>query len=297
MSAEDQFNPVKYLYERQKAVSQLEQKLGNVWISPDIALEKPVVVQPDELLYQSNNIILNKKDLPAVDITREALASLDWSVRSFFAQTGIEIMFHPSSLSDEMVKDLNERKNVAVPVNIKNHGERAVEVKGDVMRFFYVNKNKRLRKEKLLQTIKSGEFAIEGVEGKDWYLGGWNIDEKLPINGEGSDQGLCVVVHLKPEKFYIPNASEPVKKDNSKSTRDNLAELLKPIPEGVEPYLKIGETPRIKLGENIIGVINLGAEKGQRHIYSPLIDSGFDGPIRTETVDRLDQLDFFLYRK
>lgn len=284
---------LRHLDERQKSVEQLE-KLCNVWISPDIAVEKPVVIPPQQV--QQQNIVLGKKDLPAIDITRGALGSLAWSMRSFWAQCGIEIRFHSSSVSDSMLYDLNDGKNILVPVDVENMGQRAVELDGTVMRFFWVNDRKRLRRKELLNVIKSGEFSVEGVEGEDWFLGGYEPEEKIMTNGEKPDKGLCVVLRLKPQKFYIPPAEEPVRV-KIKNSRKDLSQFLKPIPEGTKLNFEIGETPRVKLGPNITAVINTGVEKGQRHIFSPLIDPGSEWPVRTETLHGLQYVEFFLYRR
>jgi hypothetical protein len=289
-------NDIHGLQERQKAVEELEE-IGNVWVSPYIAIEKATVVNPGQLI-QNVGIILNQKDLPSgLDITRGALGSLDVAGRSFFAQTGIEIRFHSNSVTDGLIKDLKEGKNVSILVDITNYGQRAVELEGNIMRFFWANDRNRLRGADLLDTIKSGEFAVDGVEGEDWYLGGYESNEKFTTTGEGSDKGLCVVIRLKQEKFYIPSASEPIKKNSSMKIRDQLASLLVTVPENAELGFEIGETPKVKLSQNIVAVINTGAEQGQRHINSPLIDAGSDWTIRTETVHGLKYVEFFLYRK
>lgn len=287
---------IKGLQEREDAFFELE-KLGNIWTGHDVAIEKPTIVNPGEVV-QDVKIILSRKHLPPVNITRGSLRSLGWSVRSFFAQVGIEINFYSGDLSDNMLSDLNSGKDTLVPVNITNHGQRAVEVKGEVMRFFWANDGKRLRGLNLVNKIKSGEFAVEGVEGEDWFLGGYEDNDKYKINEKGAQNALCVVVRLKPEKFYVPYAPEPVKKDNSKETRGNLTDFLKPIPEGENISFEVGETPKIKLGPNLVGVINLGvSDKGQKHINSPLIDPGSHWPIRTETLHGLSYIDIFLYEK
>ncbi len=293
-----QFTPdnLKQVREKQRSIEQLE-SLGNVWISPDISIEKPIIVNPGELI-QGVNIKVNKKDFPAIDITKGGLGALSLSVRSFFAQTGIEVRFHNGNVYDEMLRDIESGKDTLIPVDLENYGQRPVEVNGDIMRFFWVNDRKRLRGADLLEKIKSGEFKVDGVEGEDWFLGGSNEKDKFTTTGGGSDKGLCVVVKLKPEKFYIPPASEPVKKDSGKSTRENLVSLLQPIPEGMTTELQIGETPRIKVGPNIVAVINLGSnERSQKHINSPFVDPGSDWNIRTETLYGLEQVEFFLYEK
>jgi len=285
---------IRQMQEKQIAYKQLE-KLGNVWVSPDIAIEKPVIVQPGEF-KQGANIILNKRDLPVMDITRGAAGALNWSVRSFLAQSGIEIRFHCSSLTDNVLKYINEGKSVSVPVDIINYGQRAVELNGNAMRFFWVNDRNRLRGKDLVNIIKSGEFSVEGIEGEDWYLGGSEQDEKFTTNGKDSDKGLCVVIRLKPKKYYVPYSSEPIKRDESIKIREQLSTILAEMPEGQRSDFEIGETPKMKLSSSIVGVINMGAEAGQRHINSPFIDAGSDWPIRTET-NGLDYIDVFVYRK
>lgn len=283
---------LKRLDERQESFEQLE-KLCNVWISPDIAVENPIVIPPQRLI-RGVNIVLGKKDLPAIDITRGAMGSLAWSVRSFLAQSGIEIRFDCNSISDNMLSDLSDGKDILVPVDVENMGQRAVELNGTVIRFFWVNDNRRLRGEKLLDAIKSGEFSVEGVEGEDWFLGGSDQEEKIMTNGEKADEGLCIVLQLEPQKFYVPYAEEPVRIKNS---RKDLSQFLRPIPEGMKLNFEVGETPKVKLGQNIVAVINTGAEKDKRHIRSPLIDPGSEGHIRTETLHGVEYIDFFLYRK
>jgi hypothetical protein len=291
------FSPdnINRLKERQTSVEQLQQ-LGSVWLGPDIAIEKAIVVQPGQFLLKGANIILNKKDLPAIDLTKGAFGSLEWSMRSFLAQCGIEINFHRDVLTENMFKDINEGKDVAVPIDIKNYGQRAVELEGNVMRFYFVNDANRLRGEEIVNTIKSGEFFIDGKEGEDWYIGGYDPEDKFATTEERSKEGLCVVVRLTPEKFNIPYSSEPIKRDESMKIRDQLSALLVKMPDGQRSNFEIGETPRIKLGPNVVAVINTGAEDGYKHIRSPFVDSGSDWSIRTET-NGLDYVEFFLYKK
>ncbi|MBI4599317.1 hypothetical protein HY732_00155 [Candidatus Uhrbacteria bacterium] len=269
-------------------------KMGSVWMSPDIAIEKPTIINPDGH-YGGVHVVLSKKDLPpGLPITRGALGSLKISVRSFFAQVGIDIVPDSISLTDEMLNDLGTGGKTPIPVDIVNHGQRAVELDGNIMRFFWVDGLKGLRGPELLRTIQSGEFTVDGVEGEDWFLGGYEQDDKIA----NPDKGLCVVVRLKPQKYYAPYAPEPIKKNNTLKTRDDLADILKPIPPGVRLSFEISETPRIKVGDGIVAVINTGVEEqGQRHISSPLIDSGSDWPIRTETLEGMNNVEFFLYRK
>jgi hypothetical protein len=177
------------------------------------------------------------------------------------------------------------------------------------MRFFWVNEKKRLRGEDLLEAVKSGEFKVEGKEGEDWFLGGYNEEDKLTTNMPGSDQGLCVVVRLNPERFYIPESNEIIRRDEKIKIREQLAEYLVPVPAGKNLPFEIGETPKITIGQNLVAVINTGVGNDRRrHINSPLADSGSDWKIRTEIlqphqtpvdhfVPQPTYLDFFIYKK
>ncbi len=268
-------------------------KMGSVWISPDIAIENSTIINPDDH-NGAVQVVLSKTDLPpGLPMTRGALGSLRISVRSFFAQAGIDVTLFSSSVTDEMLVDLAAGKSAPIPVDIVNHGQRAVELDGNIMRFFWVDDTKRLRGPELLRTLQSGEFAVEGTEREDWFIGSYEEDDALA----NREKGLCVVVRLKPQKYYAPSAPEPIRKISTLKTRDNLADILMPIPPGVEMDFEIGETPRIRVGQGIIAVINTGIEQGQRHISSPLIDSGSDWPIRTETLQGMKHVEFFLYRK
>ena len=290
---------LRHFQEHQRAASQLE-KVGNVWISPDISIENPVVVGPGQYI-QNVKIILNKTNLPPdIDITRGAMGLLSFSVRSFLAQSGIEIRFFSNSFSDIMQKEIKEGKDVLVPVEITNHGQRAVALDGNVMRFFWVNDKKRLRGQELVKSIESGEFSVEGKLGEDWFLCGYKDDDRFVVGVENVDKGLGVALRLEDQKFYIPPDPEPVRIDNTRSRKD-LSNFLQRVPKGTELDFEIGETPEIRLGPNIVAVINLGVDKkNQRHIYSPLIDSGTKGKIRTEILygpETQQYVEFFLYRR
>ena len=126
--------------------------------------------------------------------------------------------------------------------------------------------------------------------------GGWEQDDKITTNGKDSDKGLCVVIRLKQKKYHVPFSNQPIKRDESMKIRDQLSTILAEIPEGQRFDFEIGETPKMKLSQNVVAVINTGAEAGQRHINSPFIDAGSDWPIRTET-NGLDYIEVFVYKK
>jgi hypothetical protein len=272
-------------------------RLGPVWIGPDMRIEKPVLVPPERVLLGGAKIILNKKDLPEMALTKGALGALNWSMRSFFAQCGIEILFDRECVNEEMLASLSAGHDIAVPVDVFNHGKRAVKIEGNVMRFFWADDNKRLRGTRLFEALKSGEFAVEGEEGKDWFIIGDDVDDQLDLSQEETREGLSIVVRLKSQKLHPAPAPEPIERDEALPIRDQLATILTEVPEGKRFEFEIGETPRITVGPNIVAVIETGTDDDRRrHIRSPLIDAGSDWPIRTETTGQ-DYVEFRLYSK
>lgn len=282
------------LHQSKEAFSQL-QELGTFWVGQDISINKKEIIYPRGVTDEVS-IILNKDNLPPVDINRSSLNLLNWSVRSFLAQSGIEPVFSQHTLSDKDIEDLKNGKNISVPILLINYGLRSVEVDGALMRFFWADDSKRMRGGELRSVI-GNDLVIEGEEGKDWQVGNADLDqdmEYLKTEYQGSLEDLCIKLPLNDKKFYIPSNSEPV----SIKSRKDLPSVLEEIPEGLNLDFKIGETTKVKLSENIIAVINTGAyDKGGRHIRSPLIDSGFEGNIRTEIVDNLNYIELFIYKK
>jgi hypothetical protein len=288
---------LRILFESQEAREQLA-RLGNFWIGPDIEITKPTVVRPDEILL-NQSITLTSKDLPSgVSITQGAIGSLNVSVRSFFAQSGIDIRFGGANIPEEALDNLRNNQPSLIPVDIKNYGDRAVQLEGRVMRFFWANDVNRLRGANLKDVINTNEFSVEGEEGIDWFLGGYDENEQILTTGENSDQGLCVVVKLTPNKFYTPFAAEPIARDERIPIREQLGKYLVPLPVGMERNFEVGETPKITVGKDILAVINTGIDhQGRRHISSPLIDPGSDWKIRTEIMEGQKEIELFLYKK
>lgn len=282
-----------YANQREKALQQLE-TIGNFWIGPDISLREKITVPPGEI-KMGTPIILSKKSFPNVDINRGIFGSLGLSVRSCLAQSGIDIRFFRGNVSDEMIKAINEGKEVSVPVDIENNGNRPLELEGNIMRFFWVNDRKRLRNQELREVIGK-DLIIEGEEGKEWSLLGFEPEDEFgTLTQDHAEQmkELSIRLPITP-RFYIPNSDEPI---NIKSKKD-LPNILQEIPDGKVERFTIGETAKVKLSENIAAVICTGTYgKSKRHIFSPLIDPRFEGKIRTETLYGLDYIELFVYKK
>ncbi len=278
----------------QEGIKQL-QEMGPVWVGKDMELEKKEIIQPRQL--QDISLIISKENLPPVEISRGVLNSLNYSVRSFIAQSGVDPIFHAYDIPDEKIEELKAGKEIAIPLKVLNYGQRAVEIEGGFMRFFWADDAKRLRGENLRNAVGT-DFIAEGTEGKDWAFGGADLDEDMEYIKETASpeslENLCIKLPLTDKKYYIPADDEPV---NIKSRRE-LPSVLKEIPEDVDVDFKIGETTKVKLSPDVMAVINTGGyDKGGHHIHSPLIDPGFEGYIRTEIQHDLNYIELFLYRR
>ena len=277
-----------------EALKTMQEKLGNVWMGPDVNVEGVTVIQPGEV-NRNLKILISKENLPPVPINQGTLSLLKWSVRSFLAQSGVDIRFHEAELSQEMINTIESGGEVAFPVEFENFGQRAVEVEGKVMRFFWVNDQNRLQGDELREIIGTG-LIIDGEEGKDWFLGDadWDLKDTEEHFPGTQRKKVCVVVRLSKNKFYIPPSSEPLRVRDNKG---RLAGILQPIPEGANLKFQIGETPHIHLSENITAVIPTTPSEQGHHIHSPLIDPGTDWSIRTETVGLdLDSIELWIYK-
>jgi len=270
------------------------QALGPVWIGADIPISKRTVIAPGVL--QEVCLLLHRSHLPPIPITRGTLHILNWSVRSFLAQSGIEPLFYQINLSAKKLAALRDGKTVPVPIQVRNYGMRAVELEGNIMRFFLMDDSKRLRGEELRSAV-STDFIIEGTEGIDWNFLGVEMDDEMKRLGwdyDGEKDALSIQLNLNKHTYYIPPNNEPVRI----KSRQELTTVLVEVPSGIHLPFSIGETCTVRLSEHIYGVIpTTGYDGGGRHIRSPLIDAGFQGKIRTETCNGLPFIELFLYRK
>lgn len=122
------------------------------------------------------------------------------------------------------------------------------------------------------EALRSKQAQFSGQYGIDWWA----------VTGEGKmlkenelEQASLICLAFNPRnRFIIPRASQPI----YLPPRLRMNEVLRPIPEGeTVPFYITETTSKISMGEDVYGVILMGVEDGtnQRHIQSPLIDSGY----------------------
>jgi hypothetical protein len=285
---------VRNMAERAIAISRLE-GLCDTWIGPDVSIYGKVTIPP-QCLSTDLRIVVDKRSFPDIPLTRGALGALSLSVRSCLAQSGVEVLFHHSDMTDEMLVGLQNGETVAIPVNIHNYSPRPIMLEDGLMRFYWVNDRRRLRHNELRHAI-GNSLTIDGTEGEDWsFLDDEPDDDCCPgavaISDSGPLKDLSVKLCLN-ARFHIPESDEPfcVKR------KSDLPMFFQELQPGRRPYFSIGETAPVRLGPDIIAVINIGAyDHGKKHIRSPLIDPLYSGKIRTETVAGLDYIELFLYK-
>ncbi len=274
-----EFKPEQFsnkIMQSQEARKKLE-GLYSVWRGGDISIILDQVI-PAKTLIKNVPILITKEQLPPIPMNRGALGILSHSVRSFFAQSGIDIKFSAYDISEEEMKKIEKGEPAIIPIHVYNNGERGVMLHGRVMRFFWMDFTKRLQGEKLREAMGT-KVSITGKEGVDWVLD--DVPEMMDDVQKDAYKQVDIKINLTDKKYYIPQSPEPV----NINSRKDLSAVHVPIPKELEDKLdfKIGETPYIELSDNVMGVIETGGyDGGSRHIASPLIDPGFSGPIRTE---------------
>ncbi|MCK5084240.1 MAG: hypothetical protein KAQ64_01115 [Candidatus Pacebacteria bacterium] len=279
-------------------------EIKGFWSGSDIKMEKEEIVPPNSCL--ETNLIINKDNFPSIDLDWGVFRCLNSSTRSRLAQAGIEIKFDQNSLSFEDFKQIKNGEDVNASVTVYNNGLRPIEIDGDVVRFFWVNEEDRLRGAELREAIFSGEIKMEGEEGEDWFMGDidYDLDEKdsdlMKLNmqneefAKNSKDVMIVFPTDENKKMYIPQSDKPLKINN----RADLENVLETVPDNLDNLnFEVGETSKIHLSNNICGVINTGMYNKGKHLVSPLIDPDFEGSIRSELTQGLNYFEVFIYKK
>lgn len=262
------------------------------WVGPDLSLEHDLYIEPhkeaDALLK------INYQELPPFlkdDFTK--IRDLRASVRSRYAQLGLEVYDHGEDLYQYLLWDLPRysiEHEIPLPVQVLNRAERSISLgKGArLFRSFYDGGHHLVgaELEHIVNDGQKGEIFIDGEEGKDWV---WAY--------EGDKRTQKIGVHVKiadDKRGWIPWSSGPIAISDKGGVdfRSEIDRLLKPVQNNSDVKLWIGETqPRIKLGKNVFGVLQPVASQNPDGRFtklwgaqtnSHLIDPGSDWPIRVE---------------
>ena len=216
------------------------------------------------------------------------------SFRSRYAQLGL----HTDSsvvMNDAMHRYLaakavkSDTFDFSVPVSNLS-GAPIVITKDTGLARFYMQPEQFVKNQEL-QSLMKNEIAIDGREGREWkYF-------REP-NAVGIPETTGIMLRIKDQgRLYIPEGVEPIILANGPDNdyRAEVGRFLKPVEElgdYSEPFLWIGETPEIMLGDTVTAIIDretyptsLGPTPNRipsLHIESRLVDPGSAWPIRLE---------------
>lgn len=256
-------------------------KKGDFWFGEDVVSENTVIGANS--VATGINLKLRKENFPDIkELSLSTLHLLRASTRSCYAQVGLEVKPDIGRLTETDIKKIIHGKEVDCPATALNHSHRAIELKGGLFRFFWLDASKHLTGDKLVQAV--GKIKIDGKEGDDWFLG--QAGEEAAFLSDGNlkkETPITLGLKIQDKKLFLPPTAkdEPIRVDS----RKDLSKYLEPIPRGFAPDFVVSETAPIFIPENLVGVINLGMQDaGGRHSSSPLIDPGFVGPIRLEII-------------
>jgi len=254
---------------------------GDFWFGKDIMVEKAVIAANSATL--GINLRLRRENLPNIkELSLSALHLLRTSTRSCYAQVGADIKPEIGRLSNEDIERIIKGEEIICPAVAINHSRRAIELKDGVSRFFWVDANKHLIGDKLVEVVR--KMKIDGQEGKDWFIGEAG-DEGVELSGGAikKETPITLALRIQDKKLWIPfpATEQPIRV----SSKKDLPKYLESVPAGLVPDFMICETVPVALPKDLVGVINIGIhDEGGVHSGSPLIDPGFEGPIRLEII-------------
>ena len=276
-------------FELQQSREVLE-KLG-FWSGPDLALNHGLTIHPNTTT--NLKLVATPKHLAPVDkLDPNIFPFLGQSVRSCLAQVGLETWLNQAAVDENLARSL-ETQEVILPFTACNFGQRPLEIlTGDrIMRFFYVNPKNRLSGSALEDVVEQKQIEIAGKQGKDWVF----VDEEgESLEARHGQTTVAIRFQLTDERLYIPSSDQSLRV----TSKEELNNLLQPIPRGKKLFFRVGQTLPIRLGD-IKGMLNLGTHgDGGRHLQSPLVDPGYKGPLRTELFgpNHPDWVEMFFFR-
>jgi hypothetical protein len=271
---------------------------GKFWKGPDI------VTASDVTIYRHTNIpiVITPNSLPPLHgLPPEALNGVvRASVRSRYAQLGIDL--HDDiggQIAQWIVENGYQTMSGCIEQEFEarafafNRCARPIFIpKGShLFRFFYEFARPAVRGKDLISLIKSEEIKIDGKQDYDWM---WSYNRI----GSGEENIIGINIRIKSEgrKWISPHpTNEPIIiKEQEGDYREEIDELLVPIPQDKNEKLWIGETTPVSLGQSIEAILGrvvvrdsaifeietLGLQTSSR-----LIDGGkTNWPIRVEVL-------------
>ncbi len=205
-------------------------------------------------------------------------AHLDISVRSRFAQVGIDIDDDEAIMAIAIKLLQQKSAPFVIEIPVFHHGTRPVTIPKDtgVFRLFSYPKEKALEGDGLTRLIGEGAIQIGGIKEEDW-MWAWEGNNLVGIDLHiDSRNRKWIPPHPEDEPLVINGVSHDYRREHD--------ELFREVPLTDKPIFWVGETPAITLDncldavldEEVFSLLGQQAIKVElaRQINSRLIDGG-----------------------
>lgn len=261
------------------------------WKGADIASTQNVIVP--RLGYSSVGMNIPHGGLPNFLVQHPELASkIRASTRSRWAQLGLEIEDNGTQLQEALASSSQGFENpngLDISVQVNNHSQRDILIPlgARVFRSFYETEKHKYVGNDLLKVIESKKVAVEGKPGETWEIA--YDSKKTPVG---------MYVKITNDRRWIPRDRSRNPKlmqisDKGDKYRDEIDQMLVPVPETPQVKLWIGETVRMTLAHEINGILHSAVSPNLQgrgslnsfgtHVNSHLIDGGkTDWGVRVE---------------
>lgn len=295
----------------------LESHIKKFRVSQDFSVAEDSIVKPKEI-----NIVrvkLEKSLFPDTinTVTPWMLKHLEISMRSCFAQSWIHILGKFFDYIDgENIEALNTKWSTDLDVKVLNRWLSDVQLKqwGAFFRLYFRPSGQMITWEKLYDIVKSWKLKVEWEYGKTRSLVGANIpdlNEKITwrmldemyeakeLKESEAKEALTLKLKLN-GNVYIPDNKKQILIESKK----NLVDILQPFdpndPKHTNHDFNIWETFYVDFWEYFGAILYQWYDGWWHHIISPLIDTWFKWPIRTEIVkwhEFNDFIELHIYHK
>ncbi|HVZ66964.1 MAG TPA: hypothetical protein VG917_01760 [Patescibacteria group bacterium] len=252
---------------------------GKMWLGPDIAVNKDVVIPPNGMAIAEIDIdpILLQ---PFFELSNYAIACARLTTRSRFAQLGIHV---PSDASGDIAKNFHQvekpdgSKAYASWLPVINYARRPILLPEGTTFFYPYFWNSKFMKGKEIKDALNNNLFIKGEQGRDWNFW-YGI---APEGNDGEIQGIELNID-ETSHAYIPQNDETMSINHSPAENHNRSSvdqyLVKPVPQSTDRILWIGETKaEIELAKGVNGMFNWVVPR-------PTYDPRFDYEFQTNSV-------------
>jgi hypothetical protein len=291
--------PTKEQEHLARTYGQLKENLsGDFWKGADIPIAEEVVIGSGQKVKVP--VILDQSNLPPLlNLYKDSLRSLNSSTRSRYAQLGLEIGMSTGFNLSKSISE-NEWYQLQHGLPIKQY----VDVESFCYRPIYLPKGAHLfrlytgfsahaiKGADLEDLIDRRKIRIEGTYGDGWQ---WDFLRRYAWKTTNRiNDVMGIKLKLDPQKrWWIPPdpLNRPIVIDDvGNNYRLEIDKYLYPVPSHDLPRLWIGETNRLTLPNDVVGLLSFSMNLRDDFLgfgtqtNSRLIDPGTDEAIRVEMM-------------